>query len=1486
MSTVRWLGLCLVASVCLSCSAGDGEVAEPLESSTPPSAQNTLTQVRARFGRYLDQDQYLWAEPELDDDQSRTALVTPAPAPERPHISIGDRARDGVTMRDARGASFRFRLLGAGDGEKRTVGGTAVYPRAGGARDHLVRAGTWGFEDFIHYPERPNDSGARYVIELGDDVAGLRHVGEALELVDASGTPRFRMERPYVVDATHRTVDAKVRVLDCDYDTDPAGPWGRPVTPPGSHECTIEVSWPDAELSYPLLLDPPWFVTNMIYSRADAGSAVLNNGQVIVVGGSRPQDDRGRSACDLFDPSTRTWASTDALEQGRKNHAVAIWAGSFVYAIGGESDGTVFDSFELYVTGFNTWGTQSDTLSQARRRPTAQVLYKSGAGYVVVAGASSGKTTDFINVFSSDVEQGQDTSAFRTLGPVSAVNSNSRSMVVCGGSSTNARCERFDWDEASNPHLDSWTQTSAAPFLMSGGAVMARAPGSKVAVVYETNAALYDFDDDTWTALPAPPHGASYTRSAFGNFSEITDQTPSEWLVLAGSAESGDERKAGVLQVTGSSGQWWPISDLGAGRAYSSVGQLGDGLLVIGGRQGSNWRPSAPIFEFQANGTSCSYDGECESKHCVDGKCCNSACAGTCKACSASKKGQGSDGVCGNIAADLPEDSGACDGPNPCTQLGTCNGSGGCQAKNDGETCGSSSCTGDNQNNRVCDNDDCVDQFVDCDEYSCGGGACLTSCGTTDDCAPGYICNGSSCVTQPGLGESCNDTSECTGSFICVDGVCCENACDGECEACTMALRGDSVADGSCGPIQPSEGMQTECSGDTSPCGNTGLCSGTPNGCEKQPSSLACGQASCTSDQSASNQLFCDGQGSCNRNVNTLCGAYRCVGETCATTCSTSAECTDGYWCDGNQCVEKLPNGSACTDNDECDDGFCVEEAGQRVCCDDPCGDCQSCFQLFNGVQDGLCRDVQVGEDPNDFCAATASTTCGLKGGCDGGGSCQFWDQGTTCGTGTTCDVGNIVKGEVCDGAGSCGPSPMGGQACDPYLCKGSGCANPCTTGDDCIPGHYCDGGNCRPLEPNGSPCTDTAQCSSGICTDGVCCDVACTSLCFACSSAKKGQGEDGVCEPIKDATDPDEECSKEASSSCGQNGFCDGSGSCAQYADTTACGTLRCIGNSAIGQLCDGAGVCRTNDSGIDCGAYKCIEDFGCPTTCASVSDCANATDYVCVGGQCIEKQENGTACDNDLGCVSGTCSDGVCCDEVCNDSCEACNLEGAEGTCTVLPSGESPQEGHAACNGSEAPCAGVCDGSSRACSYADATTQCAGTRCEGSVLERNACNGQGECVAEPARDCGTYACDEDAGECMSSCAGADDCATGSECNLDSNECVQTDATCRDTTTVLRADGTEVDCSPYECRDGACRESCDTEADCIDDYECVSGSCRTADEGAGGATASSGTKAKNDSGCGCTIPRRDGPAPTWLLLLLAAPLLRRIRRSQMGRCA
>ena len=192
----------------------------------------------------------------------------------------------------------------------------------------------------------------------------------------------------------------------------------------------------------------------------------------------------------------------------------------------------------------------------------------------------------------------------------------------------------------------------------------------------------------------------------------------------------------------------------------------------------------------------------------------------------------GSDGQCGQrsctnstcaIAAEpagtaCSEGGGAvCDGQGSCVECvvdGDC-GAGICQQN----ACVSQTCTNGSQDGDESDLDcggscaPCANGLhcgepSDCASNHCTGGTC-NPCADNADCAdtPGTVCDAGVCVGGLPNGEPCTDAAEC-GSGQCVDQLCCDQACDGTCEACNL-----SGSAGSCQPLPAGTDPDSECGG-------------------------------------------------------------------------------------------------------------------------------------------------------------------------------------------------------------------------------------------------------------------------------------------------------------------------------------------------------------------------------------------------------------------------------------------------------------------------------------------------------------------------------------------------------------------------------------------------------------------------------------------------------------------------------------------------
>jgi MYXO-CTERM domain-containing protein len=133
----------------------------------------------------------------------------------------------------------------------------------------------------------------------------------------------------------------------------------------------------------------------------------------------------------------------------------------------------------------------------------------------------------------------------------------------------------------------------------------------------------------------------------------------------------------------------------------------------------------------------------------------------------------------------------------------------------------------------------------------------------------------------------------------------------------------------------------------------------------------------------------------------------------------------------------------------------------------------------------------------------------------------------------------------------------------------------------------------------------------------------------------------------------------------------------------------------------------------------------------------------------------------------------------------------------------------------------------------------------CSGTSAIENRCSGSGTCnTSTTTRSCAPYVCDAATGGCKKTCAADGDCAAGFACVSGSCRTPSSVNNC-DGSSVIRADGTRIDCAPFNCSNGACRSTCTSGTQCAKGALCDTKSrlCYLP----GGDTGS--------SGCGCAIP-------------------------------
>ena len=503
-----------------------------------------------------------------------------------------------------------------------------------------------------------------------------------------------------------------------------------------------------------------------------------------------------------------------------------------------------------------------------------------------------------------------------------------------------------------------------------------------------------------------------------------------------------------------------------------------------------NWCAAGRCEPRKLAGVACGADNQCGSGFCTDGVCCNVACDGQCEACDI----QGSVGTCNPVsgaphagrpecASDQTSCGGICDGErrDACAYPGA---STQCRAPSCAAGVATLAAACDGQGSCP------VEQTRACGEFICGANACLGDCQADSDCAAGNWCEAGVCVVKSEQGGSCATDSQC-GSGNCVDGVCCNTACEGQCQACDVpGLVGTCTA-----VTGAPHGQRASCDTDGSACGGT--CDGENTDACAYPT-VSCRDASCA-DGVATAAARCSA-GRCPAPQEQACGQFACGVSACNGDCTSDADCAGSSWCSAGVCTPKQALGGACTSDTQCGGGNCVD----GVCCNTACdGQCEAC-DVAGSV--GTCAPVAGAPHGSRAACATDGSMCG--GTCDGStrDACSYPEVTVEC-VAASCTNGVETRSSSCNGAGACAAPQT--ALCGQNACGETSCEATCTSDAQCGVGSSCVAGTCE------STCTSDAQCGAGSsCVAGTC-EATCTS------DAQCGVGSScvaGACEAKADS--------------------------------------------------------------------------------------------------------------------------------------------------------------------------------------------------------------------------------------------------------------------------------------------------------------------------------------------------------------------------------
>jgi hypothetical protein len=230
-------------------------------------------------------------------------------------------------------------------------------------------------------------------------------------------------------------------------------------------------------------------------------------------------------------------------------------------------------------------------------------------------------------------------------------------------------------------------------------------------------------------------------------------------------------------------------------------------------------------------------------------------------------------------------------------------------------------------------------------------------------------------------GEACSCNAECGTGGHCVDGVCCDTACNEGCKTCAAPGMLGTCVNRTVGS-NPRDAATCKMSA-VSTCGLDGKCDGL-GGCSKYPVNTVCRAGTCDGDAVIGANV-CDGLGQCKPGATRLCVPFSCNASTgaCNTTCTSNSQCVSGIQCVVGSCGPR-PKGAACQNGSDCASAFCAD----GVCCNVACsGACISCNLIGH---EGTCWPLEADVvDTRRICVDMGPSTCGENGLCDGVGGCQ-----------------------------------------------------------------------------------------------------------------------------------------------------------------------------------------------------------------------------------------------------------------------------------------------------------------------------------------------------------------------------------------------------------------------------------------------------------------------------------------------------------------
>ena len=361
-------------------------------------------------------------------------------------------------------------------------------------------------------------------------------------------------------------------------------------------------------------------------------------------------------------------------------------------------------------------------------------------------------------------------------------------------------------------------------------------------------------------------------------------------------------------------------------------------------------------------------------------------------------------------------------------------------------------------------------------------GACLSSCTGNDKCMAPNSCVDGSCGPK-GIGQDCMGNTQCASGF-CVDGVCCENACEGKCKFCASP-----EARGKCTNVRANVVDQRAARGERDPA----------KICVAQDPAPAAPTAAATAraGASASGTAPSASPPRCNATANNETPAAVCTGGACRVPSARSLRALPGL--QRQRLPEQLRQRRPV-------------RVGQRL---------HRRRLRQEAERGGLHQRQPVHEQhlrPGSLLRRRRATAPASPARCPGRRApAPTWAQGGADPTGMCrddacsngCDGNGGCRRERGDGTVTCGAATCNGNSRVTRVCNASGACESRTTA--CGTGFMCAGGSCvASPKGNGEACVANGECQSRLCINNVCCATACNGDCKECQAGSGTCGNRG----------------------------------------------------------------------------------------------------------------------------------------------------------------------------------------------------------------------------------------------------------------------------------------------------------------------------------------------------------------------------------------